>query len=171
MRENLSQHLAVVHLHESYFYDPVLTIKLFCHEAAHYLSNRHRKERALYIFRVVSFLLLANTPLGDGMKEAKNNSVLAVMADALADFLLEKFEEQTPHLPAIFHITLRMLVNSSASMPTVLISSGTALRLSVSATDGRKPCSKRKIVILKNLTVLCVPAWSTFRRRFNPIIW
>ena len=97
MRENLSQHLAVVHLHESYFYDPVLTIKLFCHEAAHYLSDRHRKERALYIFRVVSFLLLANTPLGDGMKEAKNNSVLAVMADALADFLLEKFEEQTPH--------------------------------------------------------------------------
>lgn len=97
MRENLSQHLAVVHLHESYFYDPVLTIKLFCHEAAHYLSNRHRKERALYIFRVISFLLLANTPLGDGMKETKNNSVLAVMADSLADFLLEKIEEQTPH--------------------------------------------------------------------------
>ena len=97
MRENLSQHLAVAHLHESYFYDPVLTIKLFCHEAAHYLSNRHRKERALYIFRVVSFLLLANTPLGGGLQETKNNSVLAVMADALADFLLEKFEEQTPH--------------------------------------------------------------------------
>lgn len=96
MRENLSQHLAVVHLHESYFYDPVLTIKLFCHEAAHYLSNRHRKERAQYIFRVVGFLLLANTPLGDGMKATKSNSVLAAMADSLADFLLAKIEEQTP---------------------------------------------------------------------------
>ena len=97
MRENLSQHLAVVHLHESYFYDPVLTIKLFCHEAAHYLSNRHRKERALYIFRVVSFLLLGNTPLGGGVNKTTNNSVLAVMADSLANFLLEKFVEQTPN--------------------------------------------------------------------------
>lgn len=96
MRENLPQHLAVAHLHESYFYDPVLTIKLFCHEAAHYLSDRHRKDRAKYIFRVVSFLLLANTPLGFVMEQRKDNSLLAVMADSMADFLLEKFDEQTP---------------------------------------------------------------------------
>lgn len=97
MKENLSQHLAVAHLHESYFYDPVLTIKLFCHEAAHYLSDRHRKDRAKYIFRVVSFLLLANTPLYSVIEKTQNHSVLAVMADSLADFLLAKFAEQTPH--------------------------------------------------------------------------
>ena len=97
MKENLSQHLAVAHLHESYFYDPVLTIKLFCHEAAHYLSNRHREDRVKYIFRVVSFLLLANTPLRFVMEETQDASILAVMADPLADFLLKKFVEQIPH--------------------------------------------------------------------------
>lgn len=97
MKENPSQHLAVVHLHESYFYDPVLTIKLFCHEAAHYMSDRHRKDRARYIFRVVSFLLLANTPLGFVMEQTQDDSILAVMAESLADFLMEKFVEQTPH--------------------------------------------------------------------------
>lgn len=97
MQENISQHLAVAHLHESYFYDPVLTIKLFCHEAAHYLSDRHREDRAKYIFRVISFILLTNTPLHFVMEEKQDDSILAVMADSLADFLLDKFVEQTPH--------------------------------------------------------------------------
>lgn len=106
MEENLSQHLAVAHLHESYFYDPVLTIKLFCHEAAHYLSDRHRKDRAKYIFRVVSFLLLANTPLCFVIKQTQDHSVLATMADSLADFLLNKFEEPSLHSTRGIHYHL-----------------------------------------------------------------
>lgn len=97
MKENLSHHLAVAHLHESYFYNPALTIKLFCHEAAHYLSDRHREYRAKYIFRVVSFLVLANTPLRFVLEQTQDNSILAVMADFLADLLMSKFVEQTPH--------------------------------------------------------------------------
>ena len=97
MNENPSQHLAVAHLHESYFYDPVLTIKLFCHEAAHYLSDRHREDRAKYIFRVVSFLLIANTPLRFVMEEAKDYSLFAVMADSLANFMLKKYAEEIPN--------------------------------------------------------------------------
>lgn len=106
MGENLPQHLAVAHLHESYFYDPVLTIKLFCHEAAHYLSDRHRKERAKYIFRVVSFLLLANTPLGFVMEQKQDISLVTVMADSMADFLMEMFDEYSllPNRNISYHL-------------------------------------------------------------------
>lgn len=93
IEEDPSQHLAVAHLHESYFYDPIFSIKLFCHEAAHYLSDRKREDRAKYIFRAISFLLLASTPLG--FKAAQDDSVLAVMADSLADFMMGKFLEDS----------------------------------------------------------------------------
>lgn len=106
MEYNLPQHLAVAHLQESYFYDPAQTIRLFCHEAAHYLSDRHRKDRAKHIFRVISFLLLANTPLCHVAEEKESNSLLVVMADALADYLLIKFDQQTlsPTRGILFHL-------------------------------------------------------------------
>ena len=91
-RKDFPQHLAVAHLQESYFYDPAQTILLFCHEAAHYLSDRHREDRAKYIFRVISFLLLANTPLCRIVEEEKDISLLIVMAEELADSLMEKLK-------------------------------------------------------------------------------
>lgn len=93
MHENLPYHLAVAHLHESYFYNPVLTIKLFCHEAAHYLSDRQRKERAKHIFRVASFLLLSNTPMASSAYEYHEPDLLKLMAENLADYLLKKLDE------------------------------------------------------------------------------
>lgn len=106
MNKNPSQHLAVAHLHESYFYDPILTIKLFCHEAAHYLSDRHREDRAKYIFRVVSFLLIASTPLCFVMNKTNDYSIFAVMADALANFMLKKYieEAQNPTRDIPYHL-------------------------------------------------------------------
>lgn len=107
MEEDPSQHLAVAHLHESYFYDPIFSIKLFCHEAAHYLSDRKREDRAKYIFRAISFLLLANTPLRYIAKLEQDNSVLAVMADSLADFMMEKYLEEPPHCTRGIHFHLQ----------------------------------------------------------------
>lgn len=95
MSKNLPHHLAVAHLHESYFYDPIFTIKLFCHEAAHYMSDRHRKVRVKHIFRAISFLLLSNTPVNSTLTEPTENSITAVLADSLADYMIEKFNEQT----------------------------------------------------------------------------
>ena len=97
MRQNLPYHLAVAHLHESYFYNPILTIKLFCHEAAHYLSDRKRQERARYIFRATSFVLLGNTPMTSIAYEEHGTDFLNLMAEVLADFLLEKLDNTYLH--------------------------------------------------------------------------
>ena len=94
MSENPSQHLAVAHLHESYFYDPILTIKLFCHEVAHYQSNRHRADRAKYIFRTVSFQLLTNTPLNYTAEQTDGYLIFDILVESLADYLLNKFGEK-----------------------------------------------------------------------------
>lgn len=93
MRQNLPYHLAVAHLHESYFYNPILTIKLFCHEAAHYLSDRKREERAKYIFRATSFVLLGNTPMAFIVYQDHGKDFLSLMAEVLADFLFEKLDK------------------------------------------------------------------------------
>lgn len=94
MNENLSQHLAVAHLHESYFYHPILTIELFCHEVAHYQSNRHRADRAKYIFRTISFQLLANTPLNCTSGQTDGYLIFDILVESLADYLLNKFKKQ-----------------------------------------------------------------------------
>lgn len=55
------EHLAVVSLHESLFYEPNKAIAVLCHEIFHYVGNRQREQRAEYIFQAVGIHLLKNT--------------------------------------------------------------------------------------------------------------
>ena len=91
------EHLAVVYLNERYFYEPVTAIQLLAHEIGHYVGTRKREMRAKKIFLSVSTLLLYQTPVSqlimnlDPDSSGVQKSVLAILADSLSDYLMEKY--------------------------------------------------------------------------------
>lgn len=95
-KEALSEHLAVIYLCERDFYNPEKAIKLITHEIGHYVGNRFRAERAIYIFRSISYHFLCQNLsvmkiTNDVSSVLQETSVVSILAHSLADFMQEQY--------------------------------------------------------------------------------
>ena len=112
--------LCLVYLSERYFFDPLEAIFLIFHETAHYLSVRHREERASEVFFSVGITLLANLPIGallisdrlDALM--RRDSLLGVLADEMAKALDEEYRRSCMdrHIPFSFASVWNYLLDS-----------------------------------------------------------
>ncbi len=90
MESDPKNHLAVVSLHESLFYNPVKAIAVLCHEIAHYVGDRRREKRAEYIFQAIGVFLLRNTfHCASEEADCFDGSLLELLSQGFCDCLKE----------------------------------------------------------------------------------
>lgn len=89
-KQDPKNHLAVVSLHESLFYNPIKAIAVLCHEIAHHVGDRKREKRAEYIFQAVGIHLLKNTSHCTSEKvDCFGNSLLELLSQGFCVCLKE----------------------------------------------------------------------------------
>lgn len=95
---NTNEHLAIIYLAESYFYDPITAIQLLSHEIAHYVGERKREDRASYLFKSISLINLSRTKLvefiNNNTPSIPENSIIHILANSLSQYMKEKFDSK-----------------------------------------------------------------------------